>query len=147
MEWYYRFWYYRYFTMPRNFWGKKISNSYTTEDKSLVLAKPNQRKRSKHPNRTVNPQAFLKTVINGNIVHRIFYTIYRALKLPYCSALSTTTYVPSHALLSQQKLCTYVHTYIRINRASYVCIFLHAYIFHTCMHAYMCTCIHKTIHA
>ena len=38
----------------------EICISYTTEDKSLVNAKPNQQKRLKHPNSTVNPQAFCK---------------------------------------------------------------------------------------
>ena len=64
------------------FWGQKNSNSYTIEEKSLVLAKPiaNQWKRSKHSNRTVNPQGFVKTVINSDIVV-FFYMIYQAQKL------------------------------------------------------------------
>ena len=45
----------------------KINNRCTTEDKRLVLANPNKLKRSNHPNRTVNPQAFVKTAINRNI--------------------------------------------------------------------------------
>ena len=58
--------------------------------KSLVLAKPNQRKRSKHPNRTVNSQAFVKTTIKKLIViSRYFSMIYQALKLPYHPALLT----------------------------------------------------------
>ena len=65
-------------------------NSYTTVDKNLVLAKKST-KNIKHPNRTViNPQAFVKTMINSNIAI-FFYTIYRALKLQYRPAL-----IPRH---------------------------------------------------
>ena len=53
--------------------ARRNSNSYTIQDKNLVLAKPNQLKRLKHPNRTVNPQVFVKTAINSNIAV-FFYT-------------------------------------------------------------------------
>ena len=45
-------------------------------------------KRLKHPNRTVNLQAFVKIAINSNIT-AFFYTIYRVLKLQYRPALCT----------------------------------------------------------
>ena len=59
------------------------------EDKSLVLATPKQRKRLKHLNRTVNPQAFVKTLINRDILVSL-YTIYQALKFHNCPALMST---------------------------------------------------------
>ena len=65
---------YRGFIVSRNSFGRpRTNNSYTTEDKSLVLAKQNQRKRSKHSNRTVNLQAFVKTEINNNT--SVFFSI------------------------------------------------------------------------
>ena len=51
-----------------------------------MVAKPNKRKRSKRSNRTVNPQAFVRTAISSNIAV-FFYMIYRALKLQYRPAL------------------------------------------------------------
>ena len=60
--------------------------AYSTEGKSLVLTIPNKWKRFKHPNRTVNPQAFVNTAINSNI-EVFFHTIYRALKLQHRPAL------------------------------------------------------------
>ena len=60
-----------------------LENSYearrlviaNTEGKSLVLAKPNQRKRSKRSNSTVNPQAFVKTMISSRPVCAWFLEI------------------------------------------------------------------------
>ena len=46
-------------------------------------------KKIKHPNRTVNPQVFVKTTINSNIAV-FFYPIYQALKLQYRPALATS---------------------------------------------------------
>ena len=70
----------RFYRIQKLFSGQHISNSYTTEDKSLVLAKTKSMKKSKHSNRTVNLQAFVKTAIK-------WYTIYPALKLKYHPAL------------------------------------------------------------
>jgi len=66
------------FGILNSFEYREIGITYTTEDKSLVLGEPNQWKRLKIPNRTVNPQAFVKSTINSNIAD-FCYTIYQAL--------------------------------------------------------------------
>ena len=74
---YYRFWYYHGFTEFRNFFeAKRLVIAILLKTKPGIC-KPNQWKRSKHSNRTVNSQAFVKTAINSNITV-FLYTIYQA---------------------------------------------------------------------
>ena len=44
---------------------------------------------TKYPNRSVNPQGFVKTAINSGIF--LYDTVYRALKLPYRPSLVSIT--------------------------------------------------------
>ena len=89
---YYRFRYYRGFTVSRNsFEARRIVIATLLKTNVwYLLAKPNQRKRLKHPNRAVNLQVFVKTAINSNIMV-FFHTIYRALKLQYHPALPVSS--------------------------------------------------------
>ena len=124
MKRYYRFRYYRGFTVSRNsFEARRNSNNYTIEDKSLLLAKPNQWKRSKHPNRTVNPQVLVKTAINS-IIAVFFYTIYRALKLQYRPALleRENNYRVSRTLIALYFWAVYIYTYIYFCRLHCTCV-------------------------
>ena len=87
MKQHYRFRYYRGTTVTKNsFEARRIV--IATLLKTKVWYMQNQiNERSKHPNRTVNPQVFITTAKNSNIAV-FLYMIYQGLKLQYRPALA-----------------------------------------------------------